>query len=154
MRAISGGTIGLEYRYMSEEEWWSEPWEVRAAELSVWVLECCAEPTGIERMLHDMRFDDAKQKGLFINEYRESKEYTYIALGLGEPVQAGATADGWRCTTERYHVTIGYAAWMPGSERKRLQEILVEVLENWRDLAPAERPMKLTRHRRAVVLTS
>ena len=86
------------------------PWEVRAAERSVWVRENCAELTEIERVLHDMRFDDAKQRGLLINEYRDFQECTYIALGLGKPVQAGATADGWRCTTDRCHVIIGYAA--------------------------------------------
>ena len=54
----------------------------------------------------------------------------FLALCLGaatsiftreNPVQGGVNADGWRCVTERSHITIGYAASMNGFERRQLQ---------------------------------
>ena len=48
MKGIAGEATGFDLRYMTEEEWWSEPWEVRAAELSVWVRENKLEPEEID----------------------------------------------------------------------------------------------------------
>ena len=103
--------------------------------------------------VHRQCYCHAKQRELWLDEYCILRECTYIALGLGKPVQGGANADGWRCATERSYITIGYAAWMNGIERKQLQNTLVDTPDGWRNLAPKRRPMELTRHRRAEKLT-
>ena len=133
---------------MSETEWWEGPWDARASELSVWVLENSAEHGVIEQGLRDMGFEDGKQMSIFMREYLQQQECTYVALGLRRPMQ-----DGWQITCVRCRVAVGCAAHMWGGERSRLQEILVDILKRWRTLEPSERPMQLTRHRRAEVLS-
>ena len=105
---------------MPGNDWWDEPWTIRAVELCIWVRENKAEQEVIGKGLRDLGFEDGKHLNNFMREYLRRQECTYVALGIGRPVR-----DGWQVACDRCHITVGFAAWMWGSERSRLQDILV-----------------------------
>ena len=85
----------------------------------------------------------AAHRERLLDEVKREGHCTYVALSLGRPRKGH-----WRVCGTKCHITIGYAAPMDAKERKKLGEILNEIVEGWVRLAPAARPRALTRFRR------
>ena len=39
IRCLEGSAPGYDFRPVTDQEWWEEPWQVRAADLAIWVRE-------------------------------------------------------------------------------------------------------------------
>ena len=134
-----------EYRLLTEEEWWNQAWTVSAEELGVWVRRHEDHDSTLkEELALAGEADDkvAAQRERLLDEVKREGHCTYVALSLGRPRKGH-----WRVCGTKCHITIGYAAPMDATQRQQLGEMLNEVVEGWVRLAPASRPLGLTRFR-------
>ena len=84
-----------------------------------------------------------------ILEHWSDKGYTDVALELGK---ATSTLDDWE-SYGNVHVTLGYLPTMQPTERNKLDDILNQVLQEWKELPAEFRPARLLHFRQFRIQT-